>query len=252
MVAVDKFNPVPKEEWNELKKLSGSSIASSCPLKYWERVMKDLPSDFSFKDSRPGKEEHVYKENVNKHNPRALVVEETLYLKYEGDKKIKPFLLRITPDFVFQDIDGISVMDYKTSNEKGWYFKYKHFNDGLSFGHKMQLSLQKYVVYLHHGILPTRGYINFIMLDNEKTKRLGGEMKIPSELFDFPEIEDFIFTHPAVTENVDDILPATMKYHDEYKNLCNWKIKNGFCKEECEDLDLERLQEELKDFEGDY
>jgi len=241
-----KSNPELIELIQSLKKLSGSSIASNCPLLYFEQVMKGLEPDFPFEHARPGKEEHFYKEHVNKHNPRALIVEETLYLKYDGDKRIKPFLLRVTPDYVFQDIDGISVMDYKTSNEKGWYFKYKYFNDGLPTGYKMQLSLQKYVVFLHHGILPSRGYINFIMLTNDKTARLGGEMKIPTKLFDFHEIEEFIFTHPAVTENIDDIAEPTKRYHAEYKGLCNWKGCNR-----CDDLDLKRLQEEL-DLEGEY
>jgi len=223
MIAVDKFNRLSTEEWKAAKILSGSSIASSCNYLYYKSIINKEELVFEFEYAQPGKREHFFKEDENKHNPNVKLCEKTLYLQFKGGDEIPPFLLRVTPDCMKQAPGFLYVEDYKTTTKKSWGYKYKYYKDGLPFGNKMQLSLQKYAIYIHHGIIAEKGVINFIMVSDDRTERMLNEMNVADDLFTFEEIEDFIFNHPAVTEDKSTLATAINEFKAHSDWLCGWK-----------------------------
>lgn len=239
MVAVDKFNRLTTEEWEKAKKLSGSAIASNCPFIYWDSIINGTEIIFDFEYSSPGKREHDNKEFENKHNPNVRICEETFYLQFKGDGKIPPFLMRVTPDCTKQAPKLQYIEDYKSTTNKSWKYKYDYYKDGLPFGNKMQLSLQKYAIYIHKGHIINKGVINFIEVTDDRTEPTLNEMKVADDLFSFQEIEDFIFTSPAVTED-ESTLPAAIKDFKKHSAwLCGWKKrekKDTKKCSECKDL----------------
>jgi hypothetical protein len=264
MKAIDKFNWIPYEEREQYKQVSGSAI-TGCPFLYYRDIVlgeEQELDDTSEANFLMGKNHHTRKERENRANPSVVLVEKSYFLFFKGklkdsideddddyeiqpeDYEIKPFIMRVTPDCKKQGRTCLFYEDYKTTTKKSWYFKFKEYKEGLSPSYKKQLSLQNYADYCFTGEDVRKGAI--IYIDKEDPDELN-EMRVGDTLLTLQETEDYIFTHPAITENVEDIAGPTEYYHSVYKGLCKWKNCNR-----CDGLDLEKLKKELEEFEGDY